>query len=74
MATGRVNPEAKDLGLVTEMAVVTPEGRCRWFGRGCGDNADGVIWGDLVASRASVEGPRRKQGGSIQPVGQARQG
>ena len=65
MATGRVNPEAKDLGLVEETVGVTPEGRCRWFGRGRGDNASGVIWGDLVASRASVEITRHNKGGGI---------
>jgi len=74
MATGRVNPEAKDLGLVKETVGVTPEGRCRWFGRGCGDNADGVIWGDLVASRACVERPRRHKGGSISLSGRPDKG
>lgn len=74
MATGRVHPEAKDLGLVKETVLVAPEGRCRWFGRGCGDNVDGVIWGDLVASRASVERPRRKQGGGISLSGRSGKG
>jgi hypothetical protein len=48
MGTGHANPEAKDLGFVNETVEVTPEDRCRWFGRGCGDSADGVTWGDLA--------------------------
>lgn len=52
----------------------TPRGRHRWFGRGCGDNVGGVIWGDLVASRAFVERPRRNKGGSTSLSGRPGKG